>query len=114
MPPCDLLTSNSRGSRVTLCIGRMRNDIIGRPPHSGFLSICFRVSLNKGFVVLEQDKKSPLTLFFGCQDSPAAFHAQKRGGGADRQRAELGARSRGRLIHQPVMEKHLEMLCPPE
>lgn len=58
-------------------MGRMRNEIIGRPPHSGFLSICFRVSLNKGFVVLEQDKKAPLTLFFSCQDFPAALHAQE-------------------------------------
>lgn len=77
MPPCDLLTSKSRGSRVTLCIGRMRNDITGRPPHSGFLSICFKVSLNKGFVALEQDKKAPLTLFFTYQVFPAAFHARE-------------------------------------
>lgn len=72
---CDLLTSNSRGSRVTLCIGRMRNDISGSPPHSGFLSICFKASLNKGFVFLEQDKKSPLTLFFRYQGFPGDSHA---------------------------------------
>lgn len=82
MPPCDLLTSNSRGSRVTLCIGRMRNDIIGRPPHSGFLSICFKVSLNKGFVFLERDKKAPLTLFFSYRDfsssSPRTRNAAQR------------------------------------
>lgn len=77
MPQGDLLTSNSRGRRVTLCIGRMRNDIIGRPPHSGFLSICFKVSLNKGFVVLEQDKKAPLTLLLSCRDFPAAFPARE-------------------------------------
>lgn len=55
----------------------MRNEITGRPPHSGFLSICFRVSLNKGFVFLERDKKAPLTLFFSCQDFPAALHTQE-------------------------------------
>lgn len=101
MPPPDLLTSKSRGSRVTLCIGRMRNEIIGRPPHSGFLSICFKVSLNKGFVVLEQDKKPPLTLFFSYQDFPAAFHARETQH-SDGTAAELRAHGRGGKRTDPL------------
>lgn len=100
----DLLTSNSRGSRVTRCIGRMRNEIIGSPPHSGFLSICFKASLNRGFVVLEQDKKPPLTLLFGYQDFPEDFPT----GGWQCSSSTSPSCSAGTekgLIHGQVMEK---------
>ena len=47
-----VLTSSSRGSLVTLCMGRMRKEIMGRPPQSPLPSICFRVSLNTVLLVL--------------------------------------------------------------
>lgn len=94
----------------------MRNEIIGRPPHSGFLSICFRVSLNKGFVALEQDKKSPLTLLFSCQDFPAALHTRETqssdgtASGAHCHSAGLRVPSWAEmgLIPQQVVEEHPE------
>lgn len=97
-------------------MGRMRNEIIGRPPHSGFLSICFRVSLNKGFEVLEQDKKAPLSLLFSGQDFPAALHTreiQSSDGtalGAHCHSARFGVPSWAEtgLIPQQVVEKHPE------
>lgn len=51
------LTSSSSGSLVTRCMGRMRKEIIGRPPHSALPSICFRVSLNSVLLVLTGRKK---------------------------------------------------------
>lgn len=50
------LTSSSSGSLVTRCMGRMRKEIIGRPPHSALPSICFRVSLNSVLLVLSDRK----------------------------------------------------------
>lgn len=38
-------------------MGRMRKEIMGRPPHSVLPSICFRVSLNAVFVVLDDGKE---------------------------------------------------------
>lgn len=97
-------------------MGRMRNEITGRPPHSGFLSICFRVSLNKGFVFLKQDKKVPLTLFFSCQDFPAALHAQGMqssdgtgwGAHCHSARLQVPSWSETGLSPQQVVEKHPE------
>lgn len=51
------LTSSSSGSLVTRCMGRMRNEIMGRPPHSLLPSICFSVSLNTVLLVLGDTKK---------------------------------------------------------
>lgn len=51
------LTSSSRGSLVTRCMGRMRKEIMGRPPHSVLPSICFRVSLNRVLLVLADGNK---------------------------------------------------------
>lgn len=51
------LTSSSRGSLVTRCMGRMRKEIMGRPPHSVLPSICFRVSLKRVLLVLADGKK---------------------------------------------------------
>lgn len=51
------LTSRSSGSLVTRCMGRMRKEIMGRPPDSVLPSICFRVSLNAVFLVLTDGKK---------------------------------------------------------
>lgn len=50
------LTSSSRGSLVTRCMGRMRNDSMGRPPHSPVDSICFRVSLKATLLFLGDTK----------------------------------------------------------
>lgn len=38
-------------------MGRMRKEIMGRPPHSVLPSICFRVSLNAVLLVLTDGKK---------------------------------------------------------
>lgn len=55
------LTSSSSGSLVTRCMGRMRKEIIGRPPHSVLPSICFRVSLKSVLLVLTDRKKDGLS-----------------------------------------------------
>lgn len=47
------LTSISRGRRVTLCMGRMRKEIMERFRQSGWASILVSTSLNAGFVDLK-------------------------------------------------------------
>lgn len=54
------LTSSSSGSRVTLCMGRMRKEIMGRPPHSPLPSICFKVSLNAVLLFLIEGKRNEI------------------------------------------------------
>lgn len=49
-------TSSSSGSLVTLCMGRMRKEIMGRPPQSLLPSICFRVSLKAALLVLAEEQ----------------------------------------------------------
>lgn len=49
-------TSSSSGSLVTLCMGRMRKEIMGRPPHSLLPSICFRLSLKAALLALTEEQ----------------------------------------------------------
>lgn len=46
------LTSISKGRRVTLCMGRMRKEIMGRFRQSSWASIRDSTSLKAGFVAL--------------------------------------------------------------
>jgi hypothetical protein len=48
-----MLTSVSSGSRVTLCMGRIRKEIMGRPPHAGRFSISFRTSRKAALLFLQ-------------------------------------------------------------
>jgi hypothetical protein len=50
------LTSISRGRRVTLCMGRMRKEIIGKFLQSSWDSILDNTSLKDGLVALQGDK----------------------------------------------------------
>ena len=54
------LTSVRRGSRVTLCMGRIRKEIIGRPPHAGRCSIARRASRKVALLFLQQRMGSHL------------------------------------------------------
>lgn len=54
------LTSVKRGSRVTLCIGRIRKEIMGRPPHAGRCSIARRASRKVALLLLQQRTGSQL------------------------------------------------------
>lgn len=51
------LTSISRGRRVTLCMGRMRNEIMGRFLQSSWDSILDNTSLKEGLVALRKNKE---------------------------------------------------------
>lgn len=53
LPP---LTSVRSGSRVTLCMGRMRKEIMGRPPHAGRRSIACRTSRKAALLLLQKDQ----------------------------------------------------------
>ncbi|TRY99491.1 hypothetical protein DNTS_023013, partial [Danionella cerebrum] len=53
------LTSMSRGRRVTLCMGKMRKESMGRPPHSSLDSIGFRASRNAALLELKHKGHTP-------------------------------------------------------
>lgn len=53
-PPHRILTSVSSGSRVTLCMGRIRKEIMGRPPHAGCFSISLRTSRKVALLFLQR------------------------------------------------------------
>lgn len=49
---CPVLTSMSSGSRVTLCMGRMRKEIMGKFRQSACASMRASASLNAALVAL--------------------------------------------------------------
>jgi hypothetical protein len=51
--PRPLLTSVRRGSRVTRCMGRIRKEIMGRPPHAGRFSMSLRTSRKVALLFLQ-------------------------------------------------------------
>lgn len=61
------LTSISRGRRVTLCIGRMRKEIIGKFLQSSWDSILDNTSLKEGLVALQGDKAERIFKIFPLQ-----------------------------------------------
>lgn len=50
------LTSIRRGSRVTRCMGRIRKEIMGRPPHAGRFSISRRTSRKAALLLLPRKR----------------------------------------------------------
>lgn len=62
-----LLTSVRRGSRVTLCMGRIRKEIMGRPPHAGRFSISFRASWKAALLFLQQGTLPQRRRGAGCR-----------------------------------------------
>lgn len=55
-----VLTSISKGRRVTLCMGRMRKEIMGKFRQSSWDSIRDNTSLNAGFVALGRKRMKEL------------------------------------------------------
>lgn len=86
------LTSSSSGSLVTRCMGRMRKEIMGRPPHSLLPSICFRVSLNAVLLVLSDRKKE------GSSAHPAVT-------AATRQLVTVSCRYSQQPLQRPLLER---------
>lgn len=58
--PFSSLTSMSRGRRVILCMGRMRNEIMGRFLQSGWPSILVSTSLKARFLELKRGREKKL------------------------------------------------------
>lgn len=59
-PAFSQLTSMSSGSRVILCMGRMRKEIMGRFLQSGWPSILVSTSLKTEFLELQQELERKL------------------------------------------------------
>lgn len=59
-----VLTSINKGRRVTLCMGRMRKEIIGKFLQSSWDSIRDNTSLNAGFVALVGKRRRELNRMF--------------------------------------------------
>lgn len=60
LPAFSQLTSISSGSRVILCMGRMRKEIMGRFLQSGWPSILVSTSLKTEFLELQQELERKL------------------------------------------------------
>lgn len=87
------LTSVRRGSRVTLCMGRIRKEIMGRPPHAGRCSIARRASRKVALLFLQQRPRSQLRR--------AVWLVQKQESGGSRRSWAVSSEARGLLLPGP-------------